>query len=432
MSSTAPSSPLIALADCNNFYASCERIFDPSLYSKPIVILSSNDGCVIARSNEAKALGIPMGAPAFQYAKLFRDRNVHVFSSNFALYGDISSRVMSTLAQFTDDLQIYSIDEAFFHLYPPNAVAQAQEIRRTVHQWTGIPISIGIAPTKTLAKAANRFAKKDPLYASVACIQTVAEQEKALSRLPVEDIWGIGRRLADFLRRHNMHTAWDFRNAEDEWIRKNLSIVGLRIAWELRGISCLSMHEVPVPKKSIMSSKSFGQTVTEESEIAEALSTYTARASEKLRCEERLASSIQVFLRTSPFRENEKFYENSVQIVLPQPTDYTPALIHYAKEGLKRIFKPGLNYKKTGILLANLVPRDSFQPDLFVPQGKSLEKQEAVMKVMEAANQRHGRRILKFAAEGVLEDEELWKAKQLQSTQRYTTRWEELLTIHLQ
>lgn len=431
MSSTAPSSPLIALADCNNFYASCERIFDPSLYSKPIVILSSNDGCVIARSNEAKALGIPMGAPAFQYAKLFRDRNVHVFSSNFALYGDISSRVMSTLAQFTDDLQIYSIDEAFFHLYPPNAVAQAQEIRRTVHQWTGIPVSIGIAPTKTLAKAANRFAKKDPLYASVACIQTVAEQEKALSRLPVEDIWGIGRRLADFLRRHNMHTAWDFRNAEDEWIRKNLSIVGLRIAWELRGISCLSMHEVPVPKKSIMSSKSFGQTVTEESEIAEALSTYTARASEKLRCEERLASSIQVFLRTSPFRENEKFYENSVQIVLPQPTDYTPALIHYAKEGLRRIFKPGLNYKKTGILLANLVPRNSFQPDLFVPQGKSLEKQEAVMKVMEAANQRHGRRILKFAAEGVLEDEELWKAKQLQSTHRYTTRWEELLTIHL-
>ena len=246
--------------------------------------------------------------------------------------------------------------------------------------------------------------------------------------MPVEDIWGIGRRLADFLKRRGMHTAWDFRNADDTWIRKNLSIVGLRMAWELRGISCLEMQEAPPSKKSIMSSKSFGQPISCKAAVAEALASYTARAWEKLRSEESLTSSVQVFLRTSPHRENEQYYENSVQIVLPQPTDYLPDLLRYAKEGLERIFKPGLNYKKTGVLLAGLLPNNALQPDLFVPQGKCLEKQETVMQLVEAVNQKYGHRILKFAAEG-LKQTNPWKAKQSLRTRRYTTRWDELLTI---
>lgn len=432
MLSTAQAKPLIALVDCNNFYASCERVFDPLLEGRPVVILSSNDGCVIARSNEAKALGIPMGAPAFEYAHLFKKHGIAVFSSNFALYGDLSNRVMCTLAQFTDDLEIYSIDEAFLQLQPPDPVNQAQKIRRLVNRWTGIPVSIGIAPTKTLAKAANRFVKKDPALKGVAMIGSEADQEHFLSLLPVGDIWGIGSRLSDLLKRHGLHTAWDFRNADDVWIRKHMSVVGLRTAWELRGISCLSMHELPSAKKSIMSSRSFEKPITEEADLAEAISAYTARATEKLRSEERLASSIQVFLRTSPFRKDEEFYGNSVQIVLPQPTDYLPSLIHYAKEGLKRIYRPGLNFKKAGILLAGLVSSSSLQPDFFVPQGKCLEKQEAVMRLIEAVNHKHGRRILKFAAEGVeRENRQLWKTKQSRCTSRYTTRWDELLTIHL-
>lgn len=425
MSCIASNKPLIALVDCNNFYASCERVFNPHLCHKPLVILSNNDGCIIARSNEAKALGIPMGAPAFQYKELFKKHQVTVRSSNFALYGDMSNRVMNTLAQFAPDLQIYSIDEAFLMLDRPE---EAAIIRKTVLQWTGIPVSIGLAPTKTLAKAANHYAKKNSRNTGVFIMDTAEIQQKILDELSVEDIWGIGRRTANLLKGHQIQTAWDLRNVDDQWIRKKTSVITLRTVFELRGISCLELGEVSPSKKSITCSRSFGKRLTDEEEIAEALSSYTATAAEKLREEESLASIIQVFLLTSPHQEGQQYYTNTIQIVLPQPTNYTPSLIHHAKQGLKAIFKRGLAYKKTGIILGGLVSSHSYQQDLFVDQEIYHEKQRNLMTTLDHINQKYGRKVLKIAAEGI---EQSWKMKSCQHSPCYTTRWDEIPTIHI-
>lgn len=425
MSSIEPNKTLLALVDCNNFYASCERVFNPQLHHKPIVILSNNDGCVIARSNEAKALGIPMGAPAFQYQELFKKHKVVVCSSNYVLYGDMSHRVMSTLAQFTPDLQIYSIDEAFLLLDQPQ---DAKVIRETILQCTGIPVSIGLAPTKTLAKAANYFVKKNPSYNGIFILDTPELQQKMLSSLPVEEVWGIGRRISAFLHSHRIKTAWDLSLADDQWIRKNLSVVSLKTVWELRGISCLPLEEATPSKKSITCSRSFGQRLTEETDIAEALSSYAARAAEKLRGEGSLASFLQVFLMTSRHQKDQEYYENSVQMIFPQPTDYTPSLIHYAKQGLHRIFKKGLLYKKTGVILGGLVPADSFQMDLFVDQETHQKKQRILMNLLDETNHKYGRNILKLAAEGI---DQPWKMKRNQQSPCFTTRWDEILTIKI-
>lgn len=425
MLSTKPNSSYLALVDCNNFYASCERVFNPRLYKKPIVILSNNDGCVIARSNEAKALGIPMGAPFFKYRDLFKKYNVFVFSSNFALYGDMSYRVMQTLAQFSPDMEIYSIDEAF--LVMPNASLQkhALAIRKRVLQWVGIPVSIGVAPTKTLAKVANDYAKKSPQGVSI--IDSEEKRKEMLIKLPVEDVWGIGRQISAFLRKHSIFTAWDFANADDSWIRKQLSVVALRTAWELRGISCLSFDEQPANKKSIVRSRSFGQEVFEENDLAEALSSYTAQAAEKLRSQNSLASYLDVFLHTSLFKPD--VYSNSIQIVIPEPTDFTPCLIHYAKKALHYIFKPGKAYKKVGVMLGGIVSSESFQQDLFNPiPAENVEKQISLMKLIDETNARYGRSTLKFAAEGISQS---WKAKRDVSSLHYTTCWEDLLTIKI-
>ncbi len=416
-----------ALIDCNNFFVSCERVFDSHLIKKPVVVLSSNDGCVIARSKEAKSLGIPMGAPAFEYANLFRNYNVKVLSSNFTLYADMSSRVMRTLERFSPDIQIYSIDEAFLVLEGDNLASYCHEIKHTVLKHTGIPISIGIGSTMTLSKVANDIAKKDASCQSVFSLENLEIKEKVLDKLPVQDVWGIGRRIADFLHRQNIHTAGEFKNADDHWIRKNLSVVGLRMAWELRGISCLSFEETPPPKKTITCSRSFSRHITELEELLEAISTYTSRAAEKLRDQESLASHMNVFLMTNRHLDSP-YYVNQVQLTLPQPSNYTPKLIHYAKEGLKRIFREGLQYKKTGLTLGGIVSIHAYQLDLFVEKNKLQEKEQVLMQLMDQLNHQYGRKIVKTAAEGI---EQPWQSKREKCTPHYTTCWDDLLTIKI-
>lgn len=428
MSSTKLNKPLFALVDCNNFYVSCERVFNPKLWNKPVVILSNNDGCVIARSNEAKALGIPMGAPVFQYRDLLKKNRVILYSSNYTLYGEMSHRVMQTLSQFAPDMEIYSIDEAFLMVGGESSLADhSRTIKQTVYQWTGIPVSIGIAPTKTLAKAANRYAKKNLPKEGFFILTDENLKKEILMKMPVEDVWGIGRQISAKLNRNQIYTAWDLANAKDEWIRKNLSVVGLRTVWELRGISCMSLEEAPSPKKSIVCSRSFGVEVKEEAEMAEAVSCYAARAAEKLRGQESVASFIEVFLCTNRFKEGP-VYANALQIMLPQPTDYTPYLIHYAKYALHRIFRSGFAYKKVGIMLGGLVSNKSVQQDLFWEHKLSLEKQHRVMELMDQTNHRYGKDTLKFAAEGIAQP---WKMQRKSCSPHFTTSWEDILSIRI-
>jgi len=404
----------IALVDCNNFYASCERVFNPKLRHRPLVVLSNNDGCIVARSSEAKALGIPMGAPHFQWADFIRAHDVVVCSSNYALYGDLSHRVMRTLEYFNPELEIYSIDEAFLWVGDvEDPYTHCRHIREKVLQWTGIPVSIGIANTKTLAKVANKKAKK-----MATGVYLPEEFDSILEDLPVGDIWGIGRRLTQFLAKRGIHTAAQLRDKEDVWVRKNLSVVGLRTVWELRGVSCLPLDEAPTAKQSIMTSRSFGRPIVSKEELAQAIATYAARGGKKLRNEGSVASWLQVFIIG-------KEYGKQANLVLPQPTSYTPTLIEYAKAGLEAIFKAGYAYKKGGILLGGLVSEESFQRDLFVDSAPE-EKQKAAMLMLDRANHKFGYSVLQFAAEGTKRP---WQMKGQLRSPCFTTRWDELLTI---
>lgn len=418
MSSTKPCKYL--LIDCNQFFVSCEQVFNPKLRKKPVVVLSNNDGCVVARSKEAKALGIPMGAPAFQYQKFFKEKGVHVFSSNFTLYGDMSARVMSMLNLFSPDVEEYSIDEAF--LCDPQV--DAKTIRKMIWKWTGIPVSIGIGPTKTLAKVASDLAKKE---ASGVFEFTDANQiDAVLATLAPKDIWGIGSRLNQQLAEDQIHSALQFKNAQDGWLTKRHSVAALRIAWELRGLSCLSLNELPTPPQSITRSRSFGAPVTALEELGEALSTHVASAAEKLRDENLSASHLCVFLLTSPFIATP--YSNSFSVALTEPTSYTPRLSMPAKEALQKIYRPGLIYKKVGIILSGLVPEGAEQQDLFSSSPKEHKRQQRAIQVLDEINRTFHQDVLRFAAEGI---EQPWKMKKEQTSQRFTTSWDELLLINL-
>jgi DNA polymerase V len=428
MSSTKPAKQLFALVDCNNFYASCERVFNPKLIGQPVVILSNNDGCVVARSNEAKALGIPMGAPFFQHADMFKKNNVIVLSSNYSLYGQMSQRVMQTLEQFTPELEIYSIDEAFLGIEAsPSLNAFARQIKQTTYQWTGIPVSIGIAPTKTLAKVANRYAKKNVPQEGFFILDNDILKEKILRDLAVKDVWGIGLQISTLLYRNGIRTAWELACMDDYWVKKNLSVVGLRTVWELRGISCLSLEEAPPPKKSIVCSRSFGKEVHTETDLAEALSSYVASAAERLRSQESLASFLEVFLNTSRFKD-EKYYSNCIHITLSIPSDYTPTLIQHAKLGLSKIYRNGFAYKKVGIMLGGIVSNRAVQQDLFLQRNELNIKQRILMQLMDKTNAKYGKDTLKLAAQGITQG---WKMKRNRCTSHFTTSWEDLLQIKI-
>lgn len=427
---------LFALVDCNNFYASCERAFNPALENKPVIVLSNNDGCVVARSKEAKKIGIGMGVPVFKCRDLINRYRVHVFSSNYALYGDMSRRVMDILSEMAPVVEVYSIDEAFLDLAGFGADGDqgrhfinefTREIRKKILTWTGIPVSIGIGPTKTLAKIANHVAKKNARLGGVFNITDHPATDMILDRIKVEDIWGIGRQYAYFLNRHCIYTALQLKNSPPQWIRKNMTVNGLRTVTELNGIQCLSMDCMPASKKGITSSRSFGSPVQTYPALREALSSYVTRAAEKLRLQSSAASVIYVFLATNRFKKEDPQYSNSLTAILPAPSSFTPELIRTAGHCLEKIYRSGYSYKKVGVILTEIVPDCSIQQDLF---GKSADddRKRRLMKVLDALNARLGSDTLRYAATGIRRE---WKMRRMLCSPRYTTCWHELPEVML-
>lgn len=421
---------VFCMVDCNNFYVSCERVFNPTLQHVPVVVLSNNDGCVIARSNEAKALGISMGEPAFLREQFFRKHGVRVFSSNYALYGDMSRRVMQTLAQFCPSMEIYSIDEtflAFEHAKPGELTALGRQMRATVRQWTGIPVSIGLAPTKTLAKIANRFAKKHPQFEGVLDLtaMTPAEVEALLDRVEVADIWGVGRKHSRMLKSFGIHTALQLRDAPADWVRKRMTVTGLHTLLELRGRPCIELEEAPPDKKAICASRSFGKAVTTLPELREAVAAYVSRVAEKLRAQQSRAGRLQVYILTNPHKDVPQ-YSNAMQAALPQPTSHTPELIAAALGLLERLYRPGYVYKKAGVMATQIEPETPRQLSLLDPPAEVDARRKALMTVLDRANAKWGRGTLSYAAAGL---DRPWKMRQASKSPQYTTCWGDLPVV---
>ncbi|AEI50268.1 Y-family DNA polymerase [Runella slithyformis] len=418
---------MFALVDCNNFYVSCERVFNGKIHHKPVVVLSNNDGCVIARSNEAKALGIKMGALAFENEDFFTKNNVEVFSSNYALYGDMSDRVMKTIAEMVPDMEVYSIDEAFidFHHMPyEDLEALAQKIRQRVKQYTGIPVSIGIAPTKTLAKVANRYTKKYLPHIGVYQIDSDHDAEKALVNTSVEDIWGVGYKYAKMLNEHNIYNALELTYAKEEWIRQKMHVVGVRMLHELQGTICYNLDNEPSPKKGICVSRSFGQSQKDVKVITEAVATFAARCGEKLRKQQSCAHIVHVFLYTNRHRQDQPQYFNSKVLQLPTSTNSSIEIIRYALRGLELIFKSGYSYKKAGVMISGIVPENQVQIDLFDTRKREIDTK--AMKALDELNRRMGRDTVKIAVQGFGRD---WHLRQERKSRCYTTRWQEILEV---
>ena len=409
---------MIALADCNNFYVSCERVFRPSLEGRPVIVLSNNDGCAVARSNEAKALGIPMGAPFHQVKRLCGRNGVVVFSSNYELYGDMSRRVVSVLSRFAPEMEIYSIDESFLSLQGlPDPLGLSKRMRETVRQWTGIPISVGLGKTKTLAKLANRLAKKD----KTGCLRIDETDRALISRVPIEDVWGVGRRLSVRLRRIGLQDAWAFARAPSSAIRAVGGVTLERTQRELSGIACLEMEEVPQPRKNTCCSRSFGKPVTGLEELEEAVANYAVRASRKVRSEGSLACGLQVFLTTNRFKPDQPQYSNSRTLSLDEPTDDPIRIVKNAKALLGSIYRKGYAYKKAGVLLLDLIPGRTRQALLFEEHGD--ERRRGFVAALEEVAARYGQSGAFLAAQGVRRS---WSMKRESRTARYTTCWEEL------
>jgi DNA polymerase V len=416
---------IYALVDCNNFYASCERVFNPALEGRPIVVLSNNDGCVIARSNEAKKAGIPMGAPYFQWSKFCQKHNVAVFSSNYALYGDMSNRIMILLKKFCPDMEVYSIDEAFLNfdsLQKIDVYEYSSHIRKQIKMWTGVPVSIGIAPTKTLAKIANHIAKKKTVT-GVFSLCDATTREKMLCDFPVADIWGIGRKLSERMNALHIHSAKDLRDSDLKLMRRKFSVVIEKMIQELRGISCLPI-EIVKPKKKIMSSRSFGKPVVDLNELSEAVSHYTAKACIKLRNQSGAAQGIFVFLQTNMFKENENQYYNDISTNFVEATSDTRKIIHIANQCLMKIYRTGYRYHKAGIMLLDIIPNHQQQTDLFSTNNEN--KNTSVMHILDAVNKKIGKGSLFIASEGTKRG---WQLRSQKRSPRYTTQWDELVKV---
>lgn len=416
---------LYALVDCNNFYASCERLFRPELRRTPIVVLSNNDGCVISRSSEAKALGIPMAAPAFQWEHVFRKHGVAVFSSNYALYGDLSARVMSVLEDMAPRVEVYSIDEAFLDLSGvADAPALCREIRERVVRHTGIPVSIGLARTKTLAKLAAGQAKRDPAFGGVFDLCACADPEKLLAATEAGGVWGIGPRHAKRLLSRGVRTALDFMRLPQEWVRKEMTIVGLQTQLELKGISCLSVANSPAPRRSVLCSRSFGELVHEKEHLREAVCAFAARASEKLRASGLEAQAVQVFTLTPRHREELPQHQGQATVSLQGSSDFTPDIVAAALRGLDEAFREGFAYQKAGVLLLGLTPANARQRSLLDLPPEERQRRRALTAVIDAVNRRHGRGALRLALSSA--PDRPWHMRQHRRSPRYTTSWDEL------
>ena len=415
----------IALIDCNNFYASCERIFNPKLIGKPIVVLSNNDGCIIARSKEAKKLGIKMGEPYFKAKNIIEKNKVEVFSSNYSLYGDISQRVMETLSSFSSEVEIYSIDEAFlglngFENY--ELKTYCNHIRQTINKWVGIPVSIGVGPTKTLSKIANNLAKKNSNYKGVCILENKIEIKKALNQTSIEDVWGIGRRLSIFLKKYNINTAHHFSEMDRGWVRKNMGVVGEKTYLELNGVSCLDLDLVPSDKQSCCVSRSFSQPIEKLFDLEESISTYGSRVSEKIREEGLVAESMSIFVLTNHFNRREKQYSNSIKLHLPFPTNNSIKIVKRSLEGIRKIYRPGYKYKKAGIILYGL-SRQNVTKGLL---DYDREASDSIMQTIDKINNRYGGETIKIASEGI---KKIWKMKRENVSPCYTTRFDELVEV---
>ena len=417
--------PIYALVDCNNFYCSCERVFNPALEKKPMAVLSNNDGCIVARSNEIKALGIPMGAPMFQYKELLEKKRAIILSSNYQLYGDMSQRVMETLRQFTPSMEVYSIDEAFLRLEEfqrLDLIKYCLEIRKTVKQWTGIPVSIGIAPNKTLSKVANHIAKKHT-KTGVFDICKRSTQNEILANFPVGNIWGVGRQLSKKLNEMGINTALKLRDVDIVWARKHFTVVGERLVRELRGLSCLELEEV-ITKKNITSSKSFGKSVTDKRELMNAIANYATKACHKLRLQNSKAQGLYVYLRTNPFRRQDPQYDNGITYGFMEPSDDTTFIIQAARKCLEQIYSKGYKYHKAGIMLLDLVPSSYKQMEMF--DTEETQSRSKLMKTIDVMNNSMGQDTIRFAAQGIYHP---WARKCEHRTPRYTTNWDELVKV---
>jgi len=389
----------IALVDCNSFYVSCERLFNPKIRKKPVVVLSNNDGCIISRSNEAKALGIKMGEPYFKEKDVIVKNNIQVFSSNYSLYGDMSRRVMRTLKRFNSDIEVYSIDEAFLDLsnFSDDEVEDVgKEIRETVLQWTGIPTSIGIAKTKTLSKVANHIAKKT--QSGVVSLIGIENIDPILKKIEINNIWGVGKQLTKFYHKNGVYNAEQLKNKSNTWIKKNSNVLSSRTAMELRGISCVDLETTTSKRKSCVVSRSFGKKVEKFQELKEAIAGYSLNASEKIRSESLVAKSITIFVRTSPFQNRYGFYSNSKTVDLPIATNNSIEIVKVALNALETIFKNGYRYQKAGVMLSRL--SDSANGKNLFSSEKD-EKINNLMKSIDNTNYRYGRSTLSFASAGV-------------------------------
>jgi len=417
------SRPLVALVDCNNFYVSCERVFCPRLEKKPVVVLSNNDGNAVARSEEAKQLGVGMGEPVMNVRKLLF-RGLEIFSSNYALYGDFSARVAEVLAAHAPRLEQYSIDECFLEVPvgEERAARWAVDLRRTVERWTGIPVTVGVAPTKVLAKVANRIAKKRHRDTGVLVLTEAGRIEEALRGMAVGDVWGIGPSYERQLTSAGVVSAWDLRQTPGEWVDRVMGVVGLRLVRELRGEPCLDLEKVRDAKKNINVSRSFGRPVAALSEMREAAATYAAQAAVKLRGEGSAAAGLTVYLMTDRFRD-EPQYSNAATGRLAPPTDDSRRIVACAVRGVSALFREGYRYKKAGVMLNDIVPRGEVQEELFVPGDG--EGSGNLMEALDGVNRRFGRGALRFAGEGFTKG---WKTRFSRRSPGYTTRWEDLPT----
>lgn len=421
------SDKIFALVDCNSFYCSCERVFNPRLRNVPVVVLSNNDGCVISASVEAKKLGIKIGTPYFQCEALFKKHGGFAYSSNYTLYGDMSNRVMEILSSFSPEIEVYSIDEAFLsftNFVFTDLYSYGKIIRETVMQYTGIPVSVGIGATKTLSKAANRLAKKYTENQGVFLLENKSS-DIYLEKIDVSDIWGVGEQYSKFLYGIGIKNAKQFKYADEKQIRKKMTVMGARTQAELKGISCINLEEINPPKKAIVSSRSFGQPVVTLQELKEAVAAYTSNAAQKLRKQNSLAQNLTVFINTNYFKAEDPQYGNSISFKLPMASNYTPELIHLAHAGLEKIFKPGYKYKKAGIMLTNIVDEGDLQYNLFINPELN-QKRNDLMKSIDNIQNRFGKNSLFIGAEGIHQN---WKMKRLMLSKNFTTRLDELLLI---
>lgn len=438
---------MYGLVDCNNFYVSCERVFNPSLRGKPVVVLSNNDGCIIARSNEAKALGIPMGAPLHLYKTLIKQNKIFTYSSNYTLYGDMSSRVMSVLNYFIPNIEIYSIDEAFLNLKNFNIQSLQDEmfkIRERIYQWTGIPVSIGIGPTKTLAKLANKIAKKNS--SNGVYILTVSTQLiHILSNMKLEDIWGVSKGWGNRLRSIGINNPRQLQQANPRQIRTLISVVGERIIYELRGQPCLVLEEV-INKKSITVSRSFGNMINDKDSLKKALANYAARAAEKLRYQDSVCGGIYVFINTNRFRERDLQYSNSATINFDELTDSTTIIIEKSFKLLENLYRPKYNYKKIGVTLLGLKQKDDGSSDNYIIQGSlfihnadqqiHMSRSCDRMKLIDNINTKMGKMTIFHGSQGVIKNSrniksepDKWRMRSCYKSPFYTTNWDDILRV---